>query len=183
MKKIVLINGILASIMACLWLALSFFIATDKIMDLGMLVGFSTMILAFVFVFIGIAQYRKNIGNGYISFGKAFQIGILITLMASTCYVVVWLIDFQFFNPDFMAKYTEATLNKMRLRGESAIKIAETAKKMAVDAYAYNNSIWIRTAYTYMEILPLGTVITLIAALILKRKNKDGNQIASHAEA
>ena len=91
MKKIVLINGLLASIMASLWLALSFFIATDKIMDLGMLVGFSTMILAFVFVFIGIAQYRKNIGNGYISFGKAFQIGFLITLMASTCYVVVWL--------------------------------------------------------------------------------------------
>lgn len=182
MKKIVIINGTLASIIACLWMALSIVVATDPTMDLGMFIGFSTMILAFVFVFIGIAQYRKNIGNGYISFGKAFQVGFLITLMASTCYVVVWLIEFQFFVPDFMTKYTEATLNKMRLNGESAVKIAEKAKQMAIDNDAYNNSVWVRTAYTYVEILPLGTVITLIAALALKRKPKTDEVKASIIE-
>lgn len=182
MKKIILINGILASIIACLWMALSIIVATDPVMDLGMFIGFSTMILAFVFVFIGIAQYRKNIGNGYISFGKAFQVGFLITLMASTCYVVVWLIEFQFFVPDFMTKYTEATLNKMRLQGESAAKIAEQAKKMAIETQTYNSSIWYRMAYTYVEILPLGTVITLIAALVLKRKPKSEEVRASIVE-
>lgn len=182
MKKIILTNGILASIMACLWMALSIFIATDKMLDLGMLIGFSSMALAFVFVFVGIAQYRKKIGNGYISFGKAFQVGFLITLMASTCYVVVWLIDFQFFNQDFMAKYTEATLNKMRLKGASVAEIAKTAKKMTEDAYIYNNSVWVRIGYTYLEILPLGTLITLIAALVLKRKPKAEEVKASIVE-
>jgi hypothetical protein len=182
MKRIVLINGALASVMACLWLALSIFIATDNILDLGMFIGFSTMILAFVFVFIAIVQYRNNLNGGYISFGKAFQIGFLVTLIASTCYVLVWLIDFQFFNPDFMAQYTEATLNKMRLNGASALELANTAKKMAEEAYIYNNSIWVRIGYTYMEILPLGTVITLIAALVLKRKNKSEEVTATIVE-
>ncbi|MFM6984487.1 MAG: DUF4199 domain-containing protein [Chitinophagaceae bacterium] len=172
MKRIVLINGALASVMASLWLALSIFVATDKILDLGMFIGFSTMTLAFVFVFIAIAQYRNNVNGGYISFGKAFQIGFLVTLMASTVYVLVWLIDFQFFNQDFMAKYNEAVLNKMRLKGVSAVELAKKAKVMAEEAYIYNNSIWVRIGYTYLEILPLGTLITAIAALVLKRKNK-----------
>jgi hypothetical protein len=182
MRRIVLINGLLASVMACLWLALSFIVATDKLLDLGMLLGFSTMILAFVFVFIAIVQYRNNVNGGYISFGKAFQIGFLVTLMASTCYVVVWLINFQYFSSDFMAKYTEATLNKMRLNGASATELASTAKKMAEDAYIYNNSIWVRIGYTYLEILPLGTVITVIAALVLKRKPKSDEVSATITE-
>jgi hypothetical protein len=182
MRRIVLINGILSSVMACLWLALSFFIATDKLMDLGMVVGFATMILAFVFVFIAIVQYRNNINGGIITFNKAFQIGFLITLMASTCYVVVWLINFQFFNPDFMTRYTEATLNKMRLNGASAAELAKTAKHMAEETYIYNNSIWVRIGYTYLEILPLGTVITLIAALVLKRKQASAEVSATITE-
>jgi hypothetical protein len=182
MRRIVLINGLLASVMACLWLALSFVVATDKIMDLGMFLGFSTMILAFVFVFIAIVQYRNNVNGGVITFSKAFQIGFLVTLMASTCYVVVWLINFQYFSPDFMFKYTEATLNKMRLNGASAAELAKTAKQMAEDAYVYNNSIWVRIGYTYLEILPLGTVITLIAALVLKRKQASAEVSATITE-
>ena len=81
-----------------------------------------------------------------------------------------------------MTKYTEATLNKMRLNGESAVKIAEKAKQMTIDNDAYNNSVRVRTAYTYVEILPLGTVITLIAALALKRKPKTDEVKASIIE-
>jgi hypothetical protein len=70
----------------------------------------------------------------------------------------------------------------MRLNGASAAELAKTAKQMAEDAYVYNNSIWVRIGYTYLEILPLGTVITLIAALVLKRKQASAEVSATITE-
>jgi cell division protein FtsW (lipid II flippase) len=63
----------------------------DKIgFDKGAIVGYTTMILAFMLVFFGIRSYRENVSDGHITFGRAFAVGILITLVACVCYVVAW---------------------------------------------------------------------------------------------
>ena len=66
------------------------------------------MILSFLLVYFGIRSYRDNVGNGRISFGKAFIIGISITFISSLCYVVTWEILYFKFLPDFMDKLTPA---------------------------------------------------------------------------
>src|ERR1017187_9822075 len=71
-----------------------------------MLIGYASMLVALSLVFVGIRNYRDKYNNGVISFGKAFKIGIMIVLIASTIYVVAWLIDYFFFIPDFMEKYS-----------------------------------------------------------------------------
>lgn len=135
----------------------------------SMLVGYASMLLAFSLVFVGIRNYRDKSNGGLISFGQAFKIGITIVLIASTMYVAAWLIDYFFFIPDFMDKYTAHTLEELKASGASEAEIATQTKEMADFAVMYQNPL-IAALFTYMEIFPVGLLVTLISAFILKRK-------------
>ena len=92
----------------------------DKIgFDKGEIVGYTTMILAFMLVFFGIRSYRENVSDGHITFGRAFAVGILITLVACLCYVVAWEVIYFKFMPDFADKYTSYVIQKTRASGAS----------------------------------------------------------------
>ena len=137
--------------------------------DTSMLIGYASMLIAFSMVFVGIRNYRDKYNGGVISFGKAFKIGILIVLIASTFYVVAWLIDYFFFIPDFMAKYSAHMLEELEASGASQAEIAAQKQEMEWFGKMYQNPFF-NAAMTYMEILPVGLVVTLISSLILKRK-------------
>jgi Protein of unknown function (DUF4199) len=127
------------------------------------------MLIAFSLVFVGIRNYRDKYNGGVISFGKAFKTGIMIVLIASTIYVVAWLIDYFFFIPDFMEKFSAHELDKLKAGGASQIEIDKQTKEMANFAKMYKNPFF-NAMMTYVEILPVGLVVTLISSLILKRK-------------
>src|SRR6185312_9739371 len=101
MKKIVLTFGLIAgAILSLMMLATLPFM--DKVgFDKGYVIGYTSMVLAFLLVFFGIRSYRENIGGGAISFGRAFSVGILIVLIASACYVVTWEIVYFKLAPGF----------------------------------------------------------------------------------
>lgn len=80
----------------------------------SMMIGYASMLVAFSFVFVGIRNYRNKFGNGVISFGKAFKVGAGIVLVAATLYVISWEIDYFFFMPDFMDKYSAHILDDLR---------------------------------------------------------------------
>lgn len=129
------------------------------------------MILAFSLIFIGIRNYRNKYNNGVITFGKAFKRGLFITLIASTMYVVVWLIDYYLFIPDFMDKYTAHVLRQSQADGASQQELQKKAAEMAKFKEMYKNPL-IVILLTYAEVMPIGLVITLISAAILKRRSK-----------
>ena len=142
--------------------------------DNGILIGYASMIIAFSLLFVGIKNYRDKYNGGVISFGKAFKVGFFITLIASTIYVLVWLLEEHFFFPDFMEKYTAYEINKLQASGISATKLATKTKKLEQAKEMYNNP-GIKILMTYAEILPVGLVVTLISSLILKRKTLPAN--------
>jgi hypothetical protein len=120
-------------------------------------------------VYVGIRNYRDKYNGGVISFGKAFKIGIMIVLIASTIYVVAWLIDYFFFIPDFMEKFSAQELDKLKASGASQVEIDKETIKMANMVKMYKNPLF-NAMMTYAEILPVGLIVTLISSLILKRK-------------
>jgi hypothetical protein len=136
---------------------------------ISMLIGYASMLISFSLVFVGIRNYRDKYNAGVISFGKAFKTGILIVLIASTIYVIAWLIAYFFFIPDFMEKYTAHELTKLKASGASQAEIDREAKEMADFAIMYKNPFF-NAMMTYIEILPVGLIVTLISSLILKRK-------------
>ena len=136
--------------------------------DRSMLIGYASMLIALSLVFVGIRNYRDKYNGGVISFGKAFKIGFTIALIASTIYVAAWLIDYFFFIPDFMDKYAAHMIDKMKASGASPAEIDKQTKEMANMGRMYKNPIF-TALMTYMEILPVGLLVTLISSLILKR--------------
>jgi Protein of unknown function (DUF4199) len=171
MKKTILICGLIAGLIST-----SLFIglmilgkAGQDDFKHGALYGYSLMILAFSLIFVGTKITRDKYNGGTISFGKAFRVGLYITLIASTIYVVVWLIDYHFFIPDFAEKYSAHVLDKLKVSGASQAEISEKTAEMDRFIKMYKNPIF-NALITYTEILPVGLVVSLISAFLLKKK-------------
>ena len=138
----------------------------------SMFIGYASMLIAFSLVFVGIRNYRNNYNGGVITFGKSFKIGIMIVLIASTIYVVSWLIDYYWFIPDFAEKYSANMLNEMRNSGATADEIQKQSQELESMSTILNNP-FLNALVTYTEILPIGLVVTVISSLILKRKSSN----------
>ena len=178
MKKLVFVYGIIAGLIVTAMMAFSTgYFCTRGDFEGGMIYGYASMILAFSMIFVGIRSYRNNHNEGIISFGKAFKIGLYISLISSTIYVVGWLINYYFFIPDFMDKYAAAMITKAKASGMDAAELAKQTAQMAQMKEWYKNPLFI-ILMTYVEILPVALLISLIAALILKRKQKPAVEIA-----
>lgn len=83
-------------------------------------------------IFVAIKNYRDKYNNGTISFGKAFKIGLYVSLIASTMYVVVWMIDYYLFIPDFMDRYAEHMLQESKAKGASEVELQKAANEVAM---------------------------------------------------
>jgi hypothetical protein len=172
MTKNIFIYGIIAGVVVSipmLYLANSMINSKGSIdFDQGIFIGYASMLIAFTLVYIGVRNYRNNYTGGLISFGKAFKVGIMIVLVASTLYVAAWLVDYYLFIPDFGEKYSAHMIDKLKATGASQVIIDKEAKNMASFAANYKNPFF-NAIMTYMEILPVGLVVTLISSIILKR--------------
>ena len=168
MKKNIIIYGLIAGILVSILMLVSANIITDY--DSSLIVGYANMLIAFSLVFVGIRNYRDKYNDGVISFGKAFKIGIMIALIASTIYVIVWLIAYFYFEPDYLEKLSAKMHDKLKAGGASQIEIDTKTKELANFAIMYKNPFF-NAMMTYVEILPVGLIVTLISSLILKRKN------------
>lgn len=170
MKKIILINGLISGLIVSVFLLGSMaYCYSSNNFNGSMVVGYSAMILAFSLVFVGVKSFRDKENDGIISFGKAFQVGFLIALIGSTMYVITWLVDYYFFIPDFMEKFCSQALATAKANGASIAEIKAQTAEMETYKEMYKNPLGV-IFLTYMEILPVGLVVSLISALILKRK-------------
>jgi Protein of unknown function (DUF4199) len=172
MKKTVLICGLIAGfISTSLFIGLMVLGKAGHEFKHGYIIGYSLMILAFSFIFVGTKITRDRYNGGGISFGKAFLIGLYITLIASAIYVIVWLIDFYVFVPDFFEKYTAHAIEILKASGASQAEVAKESAKMASLTQMYKNPFF-NALLTSAEIVPVGLIVSLISAAVLKRKRE-----------
>ncbi|MDP2388535.1 MAG: DUF4199 domain-containing protein [Bacteroidota bacterium] len=174
MKKNVLVFGSISGLIITALMVISTMLCyKSSNFEGSMLIGYASMLIAFSFIFVGIKNYRDKYNNGVITFGKAFKVGLFIALISSTFYVVTWLIEYYAFMPDFMEKYSEHVLNQAKTSGASAAELAKQTAEMEGYKEMYKNPIFV-ILLTYSEVFPLGIVISLIAAAILRKKEKPG---------
>src|SRR6202012_1741313 len=115
MKKIIFICGLVGGLISISWFIFSMQVfKANMSMHEALFFGYASMVLAFSLIFVGVKNYRDNYDVGVISFAKALKIALLITLVASTVYVGVWLIDFYFFPPDSLSKYAASVLASLK---------------------------------------------------------------------
>jgi len=164
MKKIILLFGlIIGAILSANMIVMVNMIYTNADVKGNDAVGYAAMVVMFSLIFFGVRNYRNNHLNGFITFGKAFRIGALIALVASTMYVVVWLLYYYLFVPDFMDVYADYVLEKCT-KEDLPARTAQMENMKEL----YKNPLFV-ILMTYAEVLPVGLIVTFISALVLKK--------------
>ncbi len=174
MKQIVLKYGLISGAILAILMAGGFYLYSNEIVDMssGELIGYASMVLAFLLVFFGIRSYRDDVEQGSITFGRAFKVGILITLVTCGIYVVAWEIIYFGFASNFTEIYSAHVLDGMRADGATEQAIIEMKAEIERFAELYQNPL-INSAITFMEVFPVGLVMTLISAAILRRSDRE----------
>ena len=178
MRKFVLTYGLIAGAMlsAMMLLTLPFMDAIG--FDYGMLVGYTTMVAAFLMVYFGVRSYRDGSPDGRITFGHAFRVGLLITLVATVCYVATWELIYYKLAPDFGDKFAAPTVEQARASGATEAEIAKRTQEVAEFRVQYQKPL-VNIAYTFLEPLPVGLLFTLGTAWRLSRRRRDDSVAAA----
>jgi hypothetical protein len=176
MRRIVLTFGLIAGGLLSLMLVVSMALIDRIGMETGQTIGYTTMVLAFLFVFFGVRAYRDNVSGGAIGFGRAFAIGLLITAVASACYVLTWQVIYHWMIPDFAERYAAQMLESARASGATAEQLAAQSREMERFQALYANPLF-NIAITFLEPLPVGVVMSLVSAGILRRRERSRDAV------
>ncbi len=169
MKKTVVTFGLISGVISSLMMVATVPFADRIGFDKGAIVGYTAIVLSFLLVFFGIRSYRDNVGNGQITFGKAFAVGISITVISCIFYVVTWEILYFNFLPDFMDKYSVYIVEKLKASGASAAAVQVKVQELKKYKELYDNPFF-NALMTFIEPFPIGLVITLISGAVLRKK-------------
>ena len=182
MKKYVLTFGLISGLMISTLMGLSYLVSRHIGSGHSLLLGYVTMVASFLLIYFGVRSYRDNQLGGSISFGRALACGILITLVTTMFYVAAWEIIYFNFMPHSMDGYFAAQVQHIQNAGldpaTTAAKVAEIRHSQQMYANPFVNM-----AYTVLEPLPVGVVITIVSALLLRRRKASLPHSATVAEA
>ena len=142
MKKTIitfgLISGVISSVLMVCTIPFAHRIGFDK----ALILGYTSIVLSFLLVYFGIRSYRDNVADGHISFGKAFGIGICITLISCVFYVGTWEVLYHTVYPDFMDNIRRTMIAKAQASGASAQAVQAKINEMQQMKVMYANPIY-----------------------------------------
>jgi hypothetical protein len=171
MKKTVLTFGLLSGVVSATLMTANMAFVEGIGFDRGLYIGYTVIVISFLFVYFGIRSYRDNVLGGRISFAKGFQAGILITLISCVFYVGAWLVTYPVFFPDFGEKYVAHMVDEQRANGASQAEIDQTMKQ-GEDLKKILDNPFTNAAVTFTEPFPVGLLVTLISAAVLRNAPK-----------
>ena len=95
------------------------------------------------------------------------MLGLGITLVASVIYVAVWEVNLSLTDYAFIEVYTQSVIADKQAAGVSGADLEAVVAEMAKMKEQYANPIF-RLPMTFLEIFPVGLLITLLAAAVLR---------------
>ena len=133
----------------------------------GMLIGYTTMLIALSAVFVGIKRHRDVDRGGVIGFWPAFGVGLGISFVAGLFYVAAWEAVQAMTHMDFATSYSKAIIASEKAKGASAESLAKLSADMEAFKLQYADPLF-RLPMTFVEIFPVGVLVSLISAGLLR---------------
>lgn len=166
MKRIALIYGGLAGVVIIGSMILSIVVSKDG--NAGSEVfGYLIMLLAFTLIFVGVKRHRDLDLGGLVRFGPAFLVGLSITIVASLIYVGAWEVYLMSTDHAFINDYTAAVISKSESAGVTGVELEAKVEEMERMKVQYAKP-WFRLPMTFLEIFPVGLLISLVSAGLLR---------------
>jgi hypothetical protein len=129
--------------------------------------GYLVMLVVLTFIFVGVKRYRDVERGGVIRFLPAFAMGLGIAVAAGIAYVAVWEIYLALTDYKFMDQYIAGIIRARQAEGASAAALAEEMTKLDSMRTSYRNPLF-RIPMTFLEIFPVGLLVSLVSALLLR---------------
>lgn len=160
MRRTILTAGLAAGLIAGGIGSLFALVLSHDIPDgWGMAIGYLTMLVALSAIAVAVKRERNR--TGAIGFWRALGMGLAITLVASVVYALCWEVALAAMGgPD---AFIDGYAGGLRRQGASAAALAEVEGLRA----GYRNPL-IRLPMTMMEIAPVGALVSLAAAALLR---------------
>ena len=172
MKNLVLKFGLIAGLIVTVFMIIGTNLAgLDINFDIAQVLGYAGMLIAFSTIFIATKKQRDQ--DGSITFKKAFQIGLIITLIASLMYTITWMIISG--GPgatEMMDAYFLESIEQIKASGASEEDIQKQIDRLNKMKDNYRNPFYKFSVTFFVEIFPVGLLVSIISALILRKKAK-----------
>lgn len=139
----------------------------EPLIEGGMLLGYTIMLIALSLVFLAIKRQRDVDGGGVIRFWPAFGLGLGVSLVAALGYVIAWEAALAVTGADFISVYIDAMIADERAKGANPAAIARLRADMESFRASYANPLY-RIPLTITEILPVGILVSLVSAALLR---------------
>ncbi|MGL1888606.1 MAG: DUF4199 domain-containing protein [Reichenbachiella sp.] len=170
-NKAIIAHGIVAGLVMNLsWWGYNWIFVGEGNYDdgVGEVVGYVTIALGMVEVFMGVRKYRDKLESSF-PFNEAFLFGLGMVFVASLVYTIGWMLYSGMILPDFAEQYSLSQVNALEQTGASVDEVE--ALRASWDQWtAWYQNPFIKFGMTFMEIFPIGLLFSAIAAFILKKK-------------
>jgi Protein of unknown function (DUF4199) len=171
MKQTVYRYGLYSVITVLVLSAINLFIL-DKVLDFAAqeIAGYLTILLAMIFVFFGIKQYRDHFNNGYLSFGQGLKLGLLMVLIPSLAFGLFDLLYTQVLNPGWADTYYNYEKQQL-IQSTAPDKLAGRLKEMKGQKELWSSPVF-EFGLMFLTVFVIGFLVTIISSLSLMRKRK-----------
>ncbi len=167
MLRIALVYGAIAGAITIGAIILSLVAAGDNASSSGQAIGFLIMFIALSLIFFGIKSFREQ--REPWGFLEALKAGAAISLVATLTYVAGWELYLATSGSNFAADYAAMVVSEKEAAGAPAAEVEELKTSMAKFVENYRNPL-MRIPITMTEIFPVGLLISLLSAWLLRRK-------------
>ena len=133
----------------------------------GLLIGYTTMLVALSAIFVAIKRHRDVEGGGVIRFWPALMLGLGVSVVAGVFYCVAWEAALAVTGMDFGADYAQAYIEAEKAKGVSGAALAKLTTEMEAFKAQYANPLY-RVPMTFTEIFPVGVLVSLVSAALLR---------------
>ena len=162
-----LIYGGLAAVVLAIFIAVVGFLHERVAWVATTTFGYSVMLVAMSFVFVGVKRYRDVEGGGVIRFWRAFGLGLAIAVIAALAYVLIWELYLALTHYRFFDDYIAKVVRDAHASGKSAAEIAKQTAELESMRTMYANPLF-RLPMTFMEVAPVGLLVALVSAALLR---------------
>ncbi|MHA7872194.1 MAG: DUF4199 domain-containing protein [Hyphococcus sp.] len=138
--------------------------------DNAHLIGYLIMLVALSIIFVAVKRYRDQEHGGVIKFLPAFLLGLAIAGVAGIVYTLGWEVYLAASDYAFMEEYAASAIEAKSAAGVSQDELARFTENMQGMVESYKNPFF-RLPLTFLEIFPVGLLIALVSAAVLRNPN------------
>ena len=156
MKRTVLKYGTIGGALMVVAGWLNFFIMQNASFRAAEIGGYISILIGLSLIYLGIKFYRDQLSGGFITFGRAFNLGVAISLIPSAFMFVSTLIFFALLGDQWLEWALE--------------RLPEDQLEQYANAPEYMSSPAFQGLVMFATVLLLGIAVSLASAVLLKKQ-------------